>query len=289
MLYQALTKAPHCQCHLLHLRLETQSNNSLDTEERSVAYSVLVTPSMTQTSTGDLILKIVNALTNDDGSNPGLTLACANSLCEALFSNDQMDAHYSIENFQVERVRECKPGDCVATTLYDLVHKDTTRVTHYDRYMLAVNLGKAAISFHSSPWIRGWTTQSIKFFEEYEESKQPATWKPHVSITLNSGSPYDPINADVYALGMMLFEISGQKFEGRLSAPELKSALNKITVEMGRQFKKVAECCFSTYEGSGLSNEQYPLKALLQRIGELEKHASSSFKPEGEFYSPIFC
>ncbi|KAF8251505.1 hypothetical protein K440DRAFT_613318 [Wilcoxina mikolae CBS 423.85] len=284
-LYQALAKAPPCQCHLLHLRLETTSGKGLDTSERDVAYSALVTSIMTQTSTGDLILKIVDALNNDDGSNSELTLECANSLCEALFSNDQDDARYSIENFQVERVRDlrgCKSGNCTVTTLYDLVHKDP-RVSNYDRYMLAVNLGKAAVSFHSSPWIRGWTAKSIKFFEEYEESKQPATWKPHVSITLNSASPYIPINADVYALGMMLFEISGidiQKFESPLKDSELKDALRTVTVEMGRQFKKVAECCFSTYQGSGLDKQQLPLNALLKQIGELEKLASTSFKPE---------
>jgi len=287
MLYRALAKAPLCKCHLLYLRLESHSCSQLD-PSRTIGFSMLVTSSnVSETrvsvnpspkTSGDLFLEIMNDLTNDKGKSSQL---CTGNLCDTLFGSSQDQVSYLLDNFLVKRVRNSQKyttTGCTALSLHDLI-EDKRGVTHYDRLILSAKLGKAAISLHSSPWTKGWSTRTIKFFAEYEESSQPASWKPHISTTFNSDYIVLPSNTDVYALGMMLLEIGDADTEHFEYPQMLKPALRTITMQMGRPYRKIVERCFNTYQDSVTmdNSDDSNINALRTEIEELESYVTSCF------------
>ncbi|KAF8251210.1 hypothetical protein K440DRAFT_638440 [Wilcoxina mikolae CBS 423.85] len=214
MLYQTLAKKLRCRCHLLHLGLEIQRkiqdpNITGPDGSQRIEFSAFVTPSIypdpksndtsgLSRTTCDLQLEIVDTLSN----NTRPLSCCIDNLCEALFAQQQEQVEYLLEDFLVRRVPQFKRTQSGnALSLHDL-SGGKQRVTQYDRLKLAVKLGRAAVLLHSSPWISEWNFRTITFFAQYEESRVPADWRPHISAILNPNYTPGPPNTDIYALGM---------------------------------------------------------------------------------------
>lgn len=196
---------------------------------------------------------------------------------------DKME--YLLEDFLVRRVPQFKGTQSGnALSLHDLAD-GKRRLTQYDRLKLAVKLGRAAVSLHSSPWISGWDSQKIVFFAQYEESREPADWRPHISTILDPNYTPRPLNADIYALGMILLEFGGVDMdEYRIRAPmssnTLAPALTTVMKELGLPYMKVAECCFNVYKDSMSINQsqQRNMDVLYAEIENLERHVTECFE-----------
>ncbi|KAF8545371.1 hypothetical protein BDD12DRAFT_871652 [Trichophaea hybrida] len=289
MLYQTLAKKLRCRCHLLHLGLEIQrkiqnSNITGPDGSQQIEFSAFVTPSIypdpkfndTSTlsrTTCELQLEIVDTLSN----NTQPLSCCIDNLCEALFVQQQEQMEYLLEDFLVRRVPQFKRAQSEnALSLHDL-SEGKRHVTLYDRLKLAVKLGRAALLLHSSPWISEWNSQTIVFFVQYEESRNIADWRPHVSAILNPNYTLHAPNTDIYALGMILLEFGGADMdEYRKQAPlsDMEPALTKVMREQGVQYRKVAECCFNIYKDSQERN----MDAFRAEIGNLERHVTECFE-----------
>ncbi|KAA8902928.1 hypothetical protein FN846DRAFT_71663 [Sphaerosporella brunnea] len=284
MLYWALSNVPPCDCHLLHLDLECcgsdkgfsllVKSNIGDTRLTSCVPGI----EMQLTQANDLVLEVVT-------SNTGTVCAsdASHSLCQMLFAAQQDQANYLLGNFVVKNIHRpqpCAPAHCGSITLHDMIHKKG--VTTYDRMIWATKLSNAALSFYSSPWIKGWTTRTIKFFAEYEQSPEPASWKPHISTTSGSSAPYFPDNIEVYSLGVMLLEIGGfdiEEFKKKPQPEVLQEAFGAIMRQMGRQYKQVAQRCFMAYQQSQVQGESPEdcVAVLSQEVTKLQKEIDACF------------
>jgi hypothetical protein len=298
MLYQTLAKKLQCRCHLLHLGLEIQRNIQTSSIARPdgsqrIEFSAFVTPSMYNIDpksndtnalsrmTCELYLEIVDTFANDTRPRS----CCIDNLCEALFAKQQQDqVDYLLEDFLLRRVPQFKRTQSGnALSLHDLA-EGKRRVTQYDRLKLAVKLGRAAVLLHSSPWISEWNSRTIMFFAQYEESKEPADWRPHISTILNPNYTPRPLNTDIHALGMILLEFGGVDMDKyRIWAPSsdtLEPALRTVMKQLGVPYMKVAERCFNVYKDSMImdQSQQKNMDALRAEIRNLEKHVTECFE-----------
>jgi hypothetical protein len=283
MLYRALANVPPCNCHLLHLDLGWCGNNT--------GFSLLVKSNLNETqlslapgfglqnaAPSDLLIEVVTAFPNTSSAT---TLDASISLCPTLFTS-QAQANYLLGDFvlkSIHRPQPCSATHSASITLHDMIREP--KVTFYDRTVWASKLTNAAVSFYSSPWIKGWTTHAIRFFVEYEQSSEPASWRPHIPTTLGSTTPCLS-DMEVHSLGLMLLEIGKvdiEEFNDMPYSQALDAALRDLTKEMGRPYRKVAERCFTVYQESmrpGASRESC-IAALSQEIAHLQKHIETAF------------
>jgi len=268
-LYQALSKSLLCNCTLLYLCLDTcsepertpmttttiQSVTSPSHLRASVRFSLLVASSGMSTSgyphnshhqdtvvdrAGQIhSLEIFNSLPSDDLNYISMS-PCPNNLCVTLFANQSGSQGYTLENFLLrcrhDQLQQTNITASTAQTLRELI-RDKKLKDNYEKYIIATKLGNAAVLFHSSPWIKTWDVETVKFFIDHKSSNTLASWTPHIASTLTPDHLHLPSN-DMYALGMMLLAIADITLEVFQSNPVA------LTKKMGRQYKNFVQRCF---------------------------------------------
>jgi hypothetical protein len=327
-LYETLLQFLPCSCHFLYLSLEARYDSSRNPtatvtarrlSQSSVKFSVLVAPKGTAVADSqtinssqasqhktceDVFLEIVQALVSTERDSNFHSIPSCPGLCGTLFT-DRQEHEYTLKTFLVQHIRDRQRNSrnespSAAITLCELL-KDKGRVVLYDRLLLAAKLGDAALSFHSSPWIKFWTATSITFLAGYENSERPASWTPHITSPLTSDHLSMRNDKAMFHLGIILLEIGGIALEGLaemedpLNQEELTDpkpltkkkelvaiALSRLTCEMGLPFKKVVKQCFDIYfklgeDPNSVGVPEHDLTKFFEAIKQLEVLAYEVF------------
>lgn len=320
-LYGIVSKQLACNCHLLHLCLGKQAEETHTTkggDKRSLVpqtnFSFRLTAKsvdgteLNRPGTRRPVLHLV--FTNHDlehaepsAETPGSKFTA----CEELVHSDKGYQRYFHESgggggnagFLLRRAatQTLSAVDISVTpiiSLSDLVSSQPTILTEYNRYLIAANLACSILTFYSSPWILDWTPQAIQFFERCEHlTSSPALWTPHLALQfgLQDQRQFGVRNREIYSLGLMLLDLGRkQRLEDSPDEEEqyvLSKAFRDLLMKMGRGYTEVVKNCIYVWGDSRMDlMKGRNLDGFLTDINLLEQGVILT-TPEPETRRPV--
>jgi len=251
-LHDILHNSPtvHCSCHLLHLRLDHKIDAISMVDQMQFAF--LMTGSLKCVSTPDeCILPLV--FTSNDGKTCGAqmtdNLNQSPTLCKELLPNNRQYERYfpalsGKSGFVLRRSAPLDPSGTRMASLAQLL--DGLKVG--DCYEIATSLTSSILSHYSSPWLRDWTVDSIRFIENHHN--ESAMWTPHVVVEFwgpTDRRHFCNKNSEVYLLGLILLELGRRKRLEYMPSEQpdvtLQRALSELPNMVGIMYKRVVENC----------------------------------------------
>ncbi|KAL0634095.1 hypothetical protein Q9L58_006974 [Maublancomyces gigas] len=274
--YEITLKSPlHCKCHLVHLRLDTQSIRALTaaatgqqpSEGTKIFFRLIDEPKChaKQTSShpdGPGLQFFFTDSSTTTTSTPAHNLP---SICAGLVNFDAGYERFFRDNggngntgFLLRHTpSEGTPtNDSERISFDQLVTVRSNQLLHRDILHIAANLAHSVLRFYSSTWAQDWTPRKIQFFQHYGQSdkyEQPSftsyLWTPHLflpSSSLNSGTPMTTGEV-IYELGVMLLEL-GRRFPLNLDGLSqwdrqmtIKGALGDVSQRMGVRYGDIVD------------------------------------------------
>lgn len=274
--YEITLKSPlHCKCHLVHLRLDTQSIRALTktvteqqpSEGTKIFFRLIDEPKCDpkQTSSHPDGPGLQFFFTNSSTATTSTPAHCLTSICAGLVNSDTGYERFFRDNsgngntgFLLRHTpsKGTLTNDSERISFNQLVTVRSNELLHRDILLIAASLAHSLLRFHSSTWAQDWTPQKIQFFQHYgqpDKYKQPSftsyLWTPHLflpSPSLNSGTPKTTGEA-IYELGVMLLEL-GRRFPLNLDGLSqwdrqmtIKGALSDVSQRMGVRYGDIVD------------------------------------------------
>ena len=198
---------------------------------------------------------------------------CPRNLCEEIFSTPPCQGPYILNTFHLQLFFEHTPPttqdrispapysrspnpalDPSVITLRQLVLPESRlpweRCDPYGLLLIAAGLVSAAPSFHSSPWARSWSTRSITYFRNLENSNDIDTWKPYIAGSFTENDPL-PRNVILRALSILLAEIAGEDMEGiggYLNYDPVPEKIRRISRGLAKGYRDLVERLYRAYQ-----------------------------------------
>lgn len=304
-LYGLTSKALPCDCHLFHLRLDYQGNETPSIRpkgkskmpspaEPETRFWFRMTPksnsSGAQNHSRKSHLEFQLVFTSCD-PNSASPVPRGNvhkpTICEeVLASNEAYKRHFydcggSNISFMLEKssVPNMKYKDCrtmASTSLNHLVISRPDDLSHFDQLSIAVNLASSILLFYSTPWLQNWSLKTVHFFEKQEQpTSTPGLWTPHLYLTFdNQDQSQFRKNGEIYSLGLVLLGLGRKKLldysqDGVDSV--LRQAVTDVCMKMGADYQRFVKQCLYVWgdQNSDLMDEQN-LKTFLFEITVLQ-------------------
>ena len=194
---------------------------------------------------------------------------CPRNLCEEIFSNPAHQGAYILNTFHLQHSRPRPPASCSrspnpksaafdspAITLRQLVFPEPRpqwyRCDPYGLLLIAAGLATAVPSFRSSPWARSWSTRSITYFRNLEDSDDIGTWKPYIAGSFARNDP-PPCSAILCALSILLAEVAGVDMDGASECPDhdpVPGKIRSISRGLGKDYKDLVKRLYKAYQTS---------------------------------------
>lgn len=277
--YQGVIESSlHCGCHLVHLRLDTPS--ILESTTDVVEYGQPLPEARAATKLFFQLTKESKDkrkrtyrhlkspayqffFTHANYAATASAVACAIPICQGLVGSDNGYRRFFPDNngngqggFLLHHTTSDEVINSERISFQQLVSSRSHQLLQRDILLIAANLAHSILHFHSSPWARDWTSQTIQFFQKYgspgeysQPTFTPHLWTPHLFLHSRLPSPHPDRTATsskaIYDLGMMMLELGGKHplaLEG-LSAWErgmvLEGALRNLKQLMGAPFSRM--------------------------------------------------
>ena len=196
---------------------------------------------------------------------------CPRNLCEEIFSNPAHQGAYILNTFHLQHSRPRPPASCSrspnpkpaafdssAITLRQLVLPEPRLPWHrcdpYGLLLIAAGLATAVLSFRSSPWARSWSTRSITYFRNLEDSDDIGTWKPYIAGSFSENNP-PRCSAILSALSILLAEVAGvdMDMDGAGECPghdPVPEKICSISRGLGKEYRDLVKWVYKAYQES---------------------------------------
>lgn len=182
--YEITLKSPlHCKCHLVHLRLDTQSIRALTaaatgqqpSEGTKIFFRLIDEPKChaKQTSSHPDGPGLQFFFTDSSTTTTSTLTHSLTSICAGLVNSDAGYEKFFRDNggngntgFLVRNTPSegTLTNDSERISFNQLVTVRSKELLHHDILLIAANLAHSLLRFHSSMWSQDWTPQQIQFF-----------------------------------------------------------------------------------------------------------------------------
>lgn len=299
-----LQSSLHCKCHLVHLRLDTQSIGTLTAgaagqqmsggRVATKIYFRFTDQSKDNTKpshshTGIPVLQFF--FTDSDSPDTTPPAACPMPICEGLAHSDADYARFFRDNdgngttgflLQHTSNKEARALDSERISFDELVSSRCNQLLPRDTFLIAANLARSLLRFHSSPWVRDWTPQTIQFFQHYGRAhkyEQPTfasyLWTPHLFLSTPSPNSVPPMTTGqaIFELGMMLLNLGRRiplELEGLIPWERkmtMSGAIGELALQMGVRYADIVVRYLDTWSVNGVDlMQEESLTAFLSDI-----------------------
>ncbi|KAA8909401.1 hypothetical protein FN846DRAFT_889011 [Sphaerosporella brunnea] len=241
-----------CNCHSLHLRLDFNTQASSPTEGKQFSFLMTSTTHKDAcTDSEDSVVHLVFA--RNDGKAPNANIPCIGisepcaTLCKELLPlSNPYERFFPAPNsgsdsgFVLRR-----KVDTTADSITSLANMLSNLIPG-DCYQIALNLTHSVLLHYSSPWLRDWTLDTIRFVKNHGSLKP--TWTPHLTVSFSGATNQHQFgcqNREVYSLGLILLQVGRKRpLDSIKDSPQaLQTAVDELCGMVGLRYRKVVWNC----------------------------------------------